>query len=263
MDGFTIILSKTNNYINYDGDGENMGYFKIYDALVSEIDLFQNSYDSSSDTASLHMCHKTYCTSQEGRNTIQRNLPFKYDKCKVMIYDVLLQIKGVKYYLFVNDALIIEAEDNLLDQFDGFAYLGFTGFFRGNQRELKIEQGSYFCQNEIKGVDFYSINNGITFRNSQLPPEIPAGSAVEVTVRFKDVEGLIVPHFNDMHVIDWKLTIGYNCNTEVYNWKSFNYIDKLNIQNIVFYFSIFFFLYFNWKNFYFRFQKNKKIFFLI
>ncbi len=76
IDGFTVILSKTPNYLN--GAGGYLGYFNIFDAVVLEVDLFQNIEfgDSGANTLSLHRCFKSKCTPNENRDTVQRSLPY-------------------------------------------------------------------------------------------------------------------------------------------------------------------------------------------
>ena len=90
IDGFTIIVSKSKDYLG--GGGGSLAYDGIYDALVTEIDLYQNEGDLSSNSVSLHRCYKSYCRWTEGSNTFQANLPFGYDKCKIMTYDVQAKI---------------------------------------------------------------------------------------------------------------------------------------------------------------------------
>ena len=76
MDGFAMILSQTKPpYAN--GEGGNIGYSNIYNALVIEVDLFYNSElgDINSNSLSLHRCYGSFCGPQEGSTTTQRNLP--------------------------------------------------------------------------------------------------------------------------------------------------------------------------------------------
>lgn len=76
IDGFTVILSKTNNYLN--GDGENLGYLGIFDAIVTEVDLNSNTNlgDISGNAISIHKCVKSLCSPVENANTVQKPLPY-------------------------------------------------------------------------------------------------------------------------------------------------------------------------------------------
>jgi hypothetical protein len=76
LDGFSIILSKTPNYLN--GDGGYLGYFNIVNSLVLEVDLNQNPEfgDISANSLSVHRCYSSRCTPDERTNTIQKELPF-------------------------------------------------------------------------------------------------------------------------------------------------------------------------------------------
>jgi hypothetical protein len=76
IDGFTIILSKTNNYLN--GPGASLGYLNIMDSLVLEVDLNQNFElgDSGANTLSLRRCFGATCKPFELSDSIQRSIPF-------------------------------------------------------------------------------------------------------------------------------------------------------------------------------------------
>lgn len=231
IDGFTIILSKSKEFLG--PGGGLLGYSGIYDALVTEVDLFRNNGDLSSNTVSIHRCYKDYCLFSEGANTYQANIPFGYDKCREMIYDVYMQVKNGVVSVWVNDLFILSSNENLLDKFDGFAYLGFSGFFWGYQREMLISKDSFWCVDQINEIYFDSKISDIVYYNNKLPTNIPAGSPIEIIAKFSDVEGFYVPHLYGLNVTSWKLTIGYDCGLTVYNWKSFIYIDKIQIQNLV------------------------------
>jgi len=232
MDGFTIILTKSKDqYLG--GGGENLGYDGIYNALVTEIDLFQNQGDIGSNSVSIHRCYNNYCRSTEGSNTSQANLPFNYDKCREMVYDVYIQYKNKVFSVFVNDSPVISSSESLLDNFDGWAYMGFSGFFRGYVRELFIDQSSFFCLDTIQDIYFDTIVNGITYPNNSIPQNIPAGAPIQVIAKFSDFDKLFVPHLYGDNVTNWQLTISYDCGLTTFNWKSFIYVDKTNIQNLV------------------------------
>lgn len=75
IDGFTIIFTRGNPPTNFGGAGL-LGYNEITNALVLEIDLYQNwdLGDSSSNTLSLHRCTTTKCTAREDSNSKQVDL---------------------------------------------------------------------------------------------------------------------------------------------------------------------------------------------
>jgi len=236
IDGFTIMLSKTKDYLG-DG-GSNLGYSGIYDALVTEVDLFQNPGDISHNSVSIHRCYKEYCKWEEGPNTFQANLPFGYDKCREMVYNVdMIYFDGV-LTVYVNGVYSISTIENFLDKFDGHAYLGFSGFFWGYQREMLISPESYWCVDQINDVYFDTKVTSKIWHSNTIPSDIPAGTPIEIFAKFSDVDKLFIPHLYGANVTSWKLTVGYDCGLTVYNWKSFIYIDKIQIQNIVKYIKI-------------------------
>ena len=200
---------------------------------MTEIDLHQNQGDISSNSLSIHRCYKDYCSSNEGPNTFQANLPFSYDLCKEMVYDVYMQYREGVLNVWVNDLHIITSNENLLDKFDGFAYFGFSGYLRGFQRAMIISPESYWCNDQINDIYFDSKFNDMIIYNNRLPSNIPAGAPIQIIAKFKDIEGLFIPHLYGKSVTSWKLTIGYDCGLSVFNWKSFIYIDNIQIQNFV------------------------------
>lgn len=257
FDGFTVILSKQKDYLG--GDGGSMGYDGIFDALVTEIDLYQNPTDVSQNSISIHRCYKSYCTPEEGPSTYQRNLPFNYDKCKVMVYDIYIQYKESYLSIYLNDSLIMQVLENFLPTFNGFGFLGFSGYFRGNQREIIITSDSFLCLDQLNDVYFDTSVNGAIYYNNRIPDNIPAGAPIDITAKFIDIDGLVVPHLYGLNVIGWKLTISYDCHSTQSNWKTFNYVDQIRIQNMVNKFFVFCFNFYNTKKIF----RKIKIFLII
>lgn len=175
----------------------------------------------------------------EGPNTFQANLPFAYDKCREMVYDVYMQYRDGLLNVFVNDSHIISSNENLLDKFDGFAYFGFSGSFWGYQRELLITPESYWCVDQIQNIYFDTKFTDMIYYGNKVPSNIPAGAPIEIIAKFSDIEGLFIPHLYGQNVTSWKLTIGYDCGLSVFNWKSFIYIDRIQIQNLVRFISLY------------------------
>jgi hypothetical protein len=76
FDGVTAMISKTTDYLL--GSGGSMGYDSMYDAIVTEIDLYDNPEigDLSDNALSVHKCFRQNCLPNEGTNTVQRELPY-------------------------------------------------------------------------------------------------------------------------------------------------------------------------------------------
>ncbi len=230
LDGFAIVIGKTKNYLGAGGSG--LGYDGIYNSLVAEVDLNQDEGDKSSNTISYHDCIQKTCSWQEGPGTIQTNLSLKYNKCKTFYYDIYIKYHDKSLYIENNGSTISTSVD-LLKNFDGYGYIGFTASQKGFSRKIIISDASYFCFDKIDSVYFDVFIGKNTYINNFIPNDIPAGSTIELHARFIDIEKLAVPHLNKLNVTNWKLTIGYNCITSVYNWKHFIFLDKVTINNIV------------------------------
>ena len=180
MDGWTIILSKTNNYIGQSGD--NKGYNGIYDAIVTEFDFHYNyeAGDISGNSVSIHKCFQSNCSPIENSNTIQRNIAQTYDRCQVMSYDIVLLYNNGNYRIQLGDSYIVDTTEDLNERFSGWAFLGFSGFFQGQRRELQIF-GSYFCEDDYTlSFDYKYQYSSAWFISKAVT--VPAGSSFNIYV---------------------------------------------------------------------------------
>jgi len=229
IDGFALILSKQTNFLG--GDGNNKGFGGIYDALVTEIDLYGNPGEISSNFVRLNRCYNQYCRA-DNSGSVSNNLPFYYNKCLFMIYDVRLEYSYGAIKIFVNDNLIIHTNEDLQTKFRGFSYFGLSGFFRGNQREFIVSNESYICTDKITSVKISTLHQGIRTQDA-IPNNIPAGSIIEVEARFADYDGQIIPHFKEDNIIDWNLDITYDCFDNNSSWDPNKFIDMTTIKTKV------------------------------
>jgi hypothetical protein len=231
LDGWTIILSKTNNYLY--GPGGSIGYQGIYDALVTEVDLYYNQEhgDLSGNTISVHKCYKKACAPTEGSDTVQRNLPLSYDKCRRMVYDVVIIYSSGYFTVQLGDNPMVSFQENLGSKFDqNWAYVGFTGFFRGRRRDLQIA-GSYLCEDDYNNNSFYyTFLGSSTLVLSQTNPAImPAGNSGTFTIRFTDITGAAVPHTLGLDMWTWNFTLTSPCGSV----SSLTTLDDYRLQFIV------------------------------
>lgn len=111
-----------------------------------------------------------------------------------MKYDVYMQYKNGSLSIWVNDSFMLSSDENLLEKFDGLAYLGFNGYFWGYERELYITTYSFWCQDQINDIYFDTKISDIVYYDRRLPTYIPAGSRIEIIANFSDVESYVVPH---------------------------------------------------------------------
>jgi hypothetical protein len=214
MDGFTVIISKSVNYLS--SGGGFLGYYNIYDAIVTEVDLWHNSNfnDISYNSMSIHSCIGSHCSPYENGSTIQRNLPFNYSNCGYMIYDVVIMITQNNFRVQIGDYYIVEYKEDLWRWNDNWAYVGLTGFFRGNRRSLSLVS-SGICE------DDFNINNfqrnwlvGSSYLNSA-SPVMTAGQTLKLMISFYDVANLQMPHTLGLNIMDWTLNVGSSCGTPV------------------------------------------------
>lgn len=231
-DGFTLILSdKAHNKAGGGGDGK--GYNGLFNVLVSEFDFYYNQGDIATNSFSMHRCYNKSCWSNEDHTTSQVRLPFSYDKCKTLTVDFKFVYINGTVKIYTNGSLLMESNEDLLAKFNGYGYFGISGYFRGNKRNLKlIMKDSYYCTDKIEKITFYSIVDKVRYEE-RLPTNIPAGSPIEVTCRFVDLEGYPIPHFKTESLTTWEIGISYSCKTDKYNSDFFIYLDKVNMKNMV------------------------------
>lgn len=225
IDGFALILSKQKNFLG--GPDNEKGYGGIYDALVTEIDLNGNPGEISSNFIRLNRCYGQYCRPNTPGSTSQ-NLPFGYNRCQIMTYDVKLKYSNYNLNIYVNDHLLISSNENLLTKFQGFSQFGISGYFRGDQRELIVSKDSYICTDQIKSVYIETLHQTIR-SNNIIPNDIPAGSTIEVSAQFRDQDNQKVPHFKQYDIIDWKLNTSYDCGIKA-SWNPNQFVDNETIK---------------------------------
>ena len=242
IDGFAFILTKTKQTKIGTG-GNAKGYGGIYDALITEIDLLGNPGEISSNFVKLNKCYGKIC-EPTNLNSISKSLSFNYNKCSKMTYDVKMKYSEKRLNIYVNGQLYLSSPEDLEKKFNGFAYFGMSGTFKGHQRELVVSNDSYICTDEIKSITIYSIVDGVR-TNGNLPDTIRAGVEINVFVQLIDVDGQLVPHLKltDLHNL-YKLNIQINCYDSRQSSSYSPFIDKTTML-IKVNFLNFFLTYFN------------------
>jgi hypothetical protein len=229
MDGFALIFSKQKNYLG--PAGNDKGFGGIYDALVVEIDLQHNSGDLSSNFVRLNRCYGTYCRPNGNMPSV--NLPFSYDRCKNMIYDVMLTYSNEILKISINGNLVLEQKENLLEKFKGFSYFGISGSFTGNQRELVLSPESYICTNIVAKAKITSFINDSFVDSESLPKKILAGSTILVQLRLYDYDNQMIPHLFNDKIHDWEIRSSFNCYDATQKWEPNNIINNFHINYTV------------------------------
>jgi len=185
MDGFTTIFSKsTTNYLS-GGAGRYLGYKGIRDAVVVETDLFLDVFegDKGWNTCSFKKCMGKECDSNE-KGSLQFDLPVSYSKCSREIYNIRIVVENGIMKEFFNGKFVGEMPFNS-DEFDGSAWLGFTGSFKGKKRDLKF-YNSFICEDDYQNFDLTWEQSGTsTFAGA-------AGLRTRIDVVPKNVKGEVV-----------------------------------------------------------------------
>ena len=229
-DGFTIILANTNN--NLGGGGGFLGAYPINNAIVTEFDFYQNSDygDQSSNAVSIHKCPSSACSVHEnGTTQSSTNVPAYY-RCSNMVYNIHLRYNSGTLSIFINNNLIVQTSQDLDKDFGSYSYVGFTGFNRGNWRNVNIGS-SYICEDTYSPQNFlYYWTQGTTGAN-QSSITVPAGSNFSFTFAFRDSEYNIMHHFYGTNSFTNGINFTPNCGS--LTSPTFNVINQDYLQLII------------------------------
>jgi hypothetical protein len=130
------------------GFGGNNGNSELSNSLIHELDLWRNAEagDLSSKTLSIKNCLASECTILENANSSQVNIPsFIYDKTKLQpFYLEAKYFNGLSSFYFNNFPEFSQRKVDLSSLKDQ-AYVSFTTFYRGQNRQLNIKS-AYLCK---------------------------------------------------------------------------------------------------------------------
>ena len=145
IDGWSIVISTTSNKLGYPYGA--IGYQDFTNSYVVETDLFQNAGDFSCNTLSIHKCTGTAVCSASESGTKQVNLVNQiYNPSVPQTFDIRLMYSDGVVKVYSGDQQMLTDNFNFTDVYGSEAlYLGFTGFFRGNRKELNM-LGSFICE---------------------------------------------------------------------------------------------------------------------
>lgn len=93
---------------------------------------------------SIHQCFNRACgPSEVGAKQVR--LPFNtYSRCRTCTWDINVKYDGNYIYYMFGDYVINYEAVNLMDKFNGYAYLGWSGYIRSS-RKLEIRD-IYVCE---------------------------------------------------------------------------------------------------------------------
>jgi hypothetical protein len=122
-----------------------------------------------------------------------------------MVYDLRLVYTPGLFRAFIGSTVIASVNEDLYTRFGGWAYLGLTSFFKGNSRTVGISS-SYICEVDYVSTFYYKWLVGSQFvENSGI--NIPAGSGAQLTLKYKDAAGNVIPHFSGEGLFDNKIEL--------------------------------------------------------
>ena len=205
IDGWSIVISTTSNKLGYPYGA--IGYQDFTNSYVVETDLFQNAGDFSCNTLSIHKCTGTAVCSASESGTKQVNLVNQiYNPSVPQTFDIRLMYSDGVVKVYSGDQQMLTDNFNFTDVYGSEAlYLGFTGFFRGNRKELNM-LGSFICE------DNYDVTkmNGHFLVNGEVKDSVTvkAGGIITYLFCFINSKNQIIPHAYNLGI--WSYTFYLN-----------------------------------------------------
>ena len=89
----------------------------------------------------------------------------------------------------------MSSSEDFFGKFQGWAYFGYTGYFRGGTEKSLNVQNSYACESNLSpNFDFlWNFTDNYQVKTATAP----AGSVMTLLIKFKDTFGYTSPHFQN------------------------------------------------------------------
>ena len=223
--GFTIVISSNNNTIsgmsnriyklNEDLDQKiysDIGYNNFRNSLIVEFDFFKDSNDPDTSSYSLRFCTNT-CNSDDNSYLVfgkGRLNSQTYDANKVMNWDFrLIYIDKVLSLYSGQNEMIYSGRYDLVSKLGtNIAYVGFTGFLEGNNRELSL-LGTFVCEDNYDLPKMY----GDFYINSKAVREatFTPGAAITFKYSFINNKNQVIPHTFGYNIWSYNFSVVSDC----------------------------------------------------
>jgi hypothetical protein len=130
-----------------------------------------------------------------------------------LTYNIIIRYEpGTYKVLWGNGSLLLQSNEDFFSVFQGWAYIGYTSFFRGSKKNTYLNN-SYFCESNLSGDFFFSwVVAGVTYKSDDVTA--PADATLRLQMQFKDKFGYWMPHFVDVGIIDWSVSVTAECGTD-------------------------------------------------
>ena len=210
LEGFTMVISGLNNKVG-SGTPENIGYSGFSKSYIMEFDFNQNSFDPDSNSYSFKYCASS-CTGDDGKAIYKGRLPNqKFDPTKNMNWDFRLIYSDHKITVYSGpNTVLYEYYVDLSSKLGTLAYVGFTGYQRGNRRELNL-LGTFICEDNY---DLTKMKGSFVVDGKKLSTATyKAGNKIYYSFSFVNNRGENVPHCYKTNVWTYDFSLSVDCKT--------------------------------------------------
>ncbi|MCQ2964003.1 MAG: hypothetical protein MJ203_00325 [archaeon] len=209
FEGFTIVLSKSNNTIG-EGSGEHIGYYGFTKSYVIEFDFNKNLVDKEANGFSLKYCDNDCDGDDTSAIKTGNLLNQRYDPSKPMSWDFRVVYEDKKLNVYSGSSDILFSYDvDLKEKFGtDLIYVGFTGYMNGNRRELSLS-GTFVCEDnmDLTKTDGKFYVRGEAFDTYSYQTDSP----IKYRFTFYNSKGQKIPHYYGLNIWNYNLSASFDC----------------------------------------------------
>ena len=127
-----------------------------------------------------------------------------------MIYDVdIVYEANLLTVQLGNSQIILSSDEDLFANFQGWGYVGLTGFHRGTARKMVLES-ALICEDNLSSNYVYKwIYNNQVVNSKDIT--VPVGASINLSILFLDAAGKYLPHYKGLSLYDWNISVSINC----------------------------------------------------
>ena len=209
LEGFTIVISSQNNKVG-SGTGEYIGYYGFTKSFIFEFDFNKNSNDVDESSYSFKYCDSA-CTNDDSKAIYKGKLiNQRFDTTKIMNWDFRLIYNDniIKVYSGPND-ILYEYKVDLTEKLGStIPYVGFTGYQRGNRRELNLI-GTFICEDNY---DISKLKGKFIINKEKVETaSYKAGNKIYYSFSFINNKDQLVPHCFKTNVWSYSFSLSFDC----------------------------------------------------
>ena len=209
LEGFTIVISKNKNKLTT-STSDYIGYYGFTKSYIIEFDFNKNRNDPDDSSFSFKYCDSE-CSNDDANSLRSGKLNSqRFDPTKNMNWDFRLIYvdKKLSLYSGPNELIFSYSVDLYNELQSNTAYIGFTGYMRGNRRELNV-LGTFVCEDNF---DISKMSGKFYVNDKELDTyTYKAGETVQYLFSFINNKGQVIPHCFKQGIWTYSFSLSLDC----------------------------------------------------